>query len=204
VGDVYRSQALFSDADTSKVISTHLDLEVNVATPPTIAFVGDKWKQWWNVGGGSGNRAADYFANSIALKEVTLRKIKPLGAIVESYTTGLPINGATATDPGVPNTSILASLRTASVGRSYRGRMYFPNPPESVLQADQMLSAADAQDFADGIKNLLATLTTADFGPVVFSTVLNEGTPITSVRVDRRIRSQRRRQVRTPSYVTGV
>jgi hypothetical protein len=204
VGDVYRSTAVFSDADTGKQYSTHMDLELTGVTPPTIAAVGSAWKSWWDTGLGNGNQAQDYFANSISLAEVKLRRIKPLSAVIDSYTTGLPIAGTNAGDPGPPNTSLLVSVRTASVGRSFRGRMYLPQPHEGVVQADQLISAADAQDFADGILGLVDLLTTVDYEAVVFSPTLNEGTPITQVKVDRRIRSQRKRQVRTPSYVTGV
>lgn len=202
-GDIYRSLAIFSDADSGKEYTTHLDVE-EVTGAPLVTEMGDAWKAWWFDGLDNGSPARSYFAPSIALTGVTMRRIKPLSAVVELYATGLPIAGTAADNPMYPSASILASMRTALVGRRHRGRMYFPPPHEGAEQPDQLLSAADAQDFSDGVLGLVDELTVFEYQPVVYSVLDDQGEFITDVFVDRRIRSQRRRNVRNPAYVQGV
>lgn len=202
-GDIWRTLAVFSDADSGKEYTTHIDVEEATAAP-AIGDIGDDWKTWWNTGVGTGSAAKTYFSPNIALKAVTLREIKPLSAVVALYTTGLPIVGTGLDAPMYPSASVLISTRTALVGRRHRGRMFMPPPHEGVEQPDQLISAADASDFADGVFGLHGLLTVFEYQAVVYSKLDDQGEIITDVFCDRRIRQQRRRQVRTPVYIEGV
>lgn len=206
MGNVHRSTAYFSDTNLGTIYVTHMDVEEGaLATAPDIDDVGDAWKTWWNVGFNAQPAMKTFYKTTTQLDRVTLRRIKPLEPVVQEYTTGLPIAGTATSDQLDPQASILVSLRTAKIGRSYRGRMYLPSPTETIEESYGAMSADTAQDIADNAWGLVLELdNVGDYSPVVFSALLNEGEPITRVLCDRRFRTQRRRAVESTLYVQGV
>lgn len=200
-GDLYQLVVAFANQNTGKGLSFTLAGEQPGILAPSMTALGDDIKTWWNAGGGGGAAVKSYCAAAIELTEVTLRRVKPLEPLIQSYTDGLPIAGTDATDPYSGQVGPLVTLRTANIGKSYRGRVYLPPVAEDKVSANASLSAADAEDLAESFSDMLAALAADQFTPVVWSRVLDLGTVITDIFVDRILRTQRRRQDRAPVYV---
>jgi hypothetical protein len=228
IGDLYRITAVFTNADTpGKFVRTHFDYKQFTAGAPSIAQAGDLVKAWWNSdqGGGAGQQASHGIG--ISLDHVDLRRIEPLEAVVQTYTTGLPIAGTAVGGQSMsPRDAVLVSLRTGLIGRAFRGRCYLPPINDGFITANGDVQAAQAEGMLDqfegGILNAINniasfsqtmvvvhahsghTLRTKPNGTVVaIPTPVSPktGTAITSIKLDQRLRSQRKRQVRTASYV---
>lgn len=112
-------------------------------------------------------------------------------------------NPGTNATPGSPiDTCLVASLRTARVGLSYRGRMYLPYHGQ-VTPGTGLVSGAPAT-YANAVAALLSDA--LNMTPVVVSRHLATFEPITNVVVDQRPDVQRRRENRlavgTPSMAT--
>lgn len=206
MGDVHRIMIVFSNTTLGQTYTTHMDVEQDPGGgAPPIAQVGDAVKEWWDVGLNGANPAKQYYKTTTQLDLVRLRRIKPLENVVQEYTTGLPIAGTDTGELLAGQIAILASLRTAQIGRSYRGRMYLPAPTEAFESSVGAMDASVAQDIADGLWGLVLELDVPTaYSPVVFSELLDEGTGITRVLVDRRFRTQRRRAIENTLYVQGA
>lgn len=196
-GDIHRVVLVFDDLDTGEQYTTGFHFAEEVL-PFTFADIGDDVKAAWDSAGGGAALKALY-GSSIRLAEITRRRIRPLEASIESYTTGLPIVGTAATGSGPTQTSLLASIRTALIGRRNRGRMFWPTPAEGLVAPGGAITAALALDVADQMAGMFTALGNDNVTPVVYSAVQNAATPgyappaITRVLVDRRTRTQRRR-----------
>lgn len=199
-GDIFLARIVFSNAATGEELSIGIHGAQDGAVAPSINAIGDDVKEWWlnDHGGGAGERV--HYSADVALERVTLRRVKPVEPIEFSYTTGLPSAGTDVGNSMQPMSAILVSLRTASIGRSYRGRVYLPPIAEDEAGAAINLPDALADDIRDQFQGLLDLLGGDQFIPVVYSRTLDVGTEITQVKVDRRVRTQRRRTVRAPMY----
>lgn len=212
-GDVYKVLIVWSNVVTAKNETVGLYVQQNGGLGFDVNDAGDAVKAWWNTelnssGLGAGQKAIH--PDSISLDHVELRKWDPLDPIVDSYTTGLPIAGSDVTDPLPGENAILVSLRTGKIGRRYRGRVYLPPCGED--QQDGNVLATPADRIAKQFIGLLQGFEEMGLGghqPVVYSAGPYKdddpptpigATPITSVRVDEHIRSQRRRNMRAPIY----
>lgn len=208
-GDLFRTMAVFSNADTGEELTTHITLEESAfASAPDIADVGVAWKNWWNTGVTGANPEKSRHGASIALERVTLRRIYPLEPLEFEYNTGLPIVGTATGLNFPPQSAILVSLRTGLIGRSYRGRAYLPPPALNQSEGAGTITEASAEECGIAFTALLAALQADSGVPVVASFIADGverttpvGTPITLVRVDERLRSQRRRAAEAPLYV---
>lgn len=105
----------------------------------------------------------------------------------------------TVVDPALPqNCAFLVKKRTAFGGRQNRGRMYIPGCPQESVDASGVLTAGKVASIAGKLNTWLdainghAHVDTAVVlhGPGTFSPT---PTPITSLTVDARIATQRRR-----------
>ena len=209
-GDLYQVRLVFSNASTAEHVTTGFHIVQEGLIAPAIGSVGTAVKDWWDVAGGFGAKV--YHPTEIALERVTLRRMVPEEPVEQQYTTGLPIAGVDATDPVPSQDAVIASLRTGNIGRSYRGRMYLPPIAESSVIANGSLSAAVAVDIRDRLIDLKDAFSDSlgdiDAPWVILSRRNNGvtrptpiGTIVTQIKVDRIIRTQRRRTDNSQVYV---
>lgn len=97
-------------------------------------------------------------------------------------------------------TAVVASLRTARVGRSYRGRMYWP-APSAALEADTLrFSTQYCTDFGNAISDMFSATTAAApteaAFPMVWSRKTNTVEAVTLIEVGDVPDTQRRRRDR--------
>lgn len=94
---------------------------VDCLAPPTPAALSDLCDiaaQWW------GNDYADFLHTTVQLQEVVATDMGELNGAQVSFTPGAPVTGGQGGDPMPNEVSYCASVRTASRGRSARGRFY--------------------------------------------------------------------------------
>jgi len=106
---------------------------------------------------------------------------------------------------GPPQSAIVATLRSATPGRSYRGRLYWP-PGNSMPSSGEISSTvqtainAGVQAFAQQV-----ALAVAGVGPstawYIWSPTLGAGTAVSTVSVGTRIDTQRRRNSGLDTYL---
>jgi len=207
-GETYKISLEFSDSVTSKSYFPGFYVKQTTLTGFDVSDVGALVKEWWDVGRLDPDPQKQWHAANIALESVRLRKIDPLEPLETAYTSGLPIAGSATGASYSASSAILFSLRTDFIGRSYRGRLFLPTPSESNCQ-NGILADADALDMADEFVALIGDLATTGAGSAadaqvsVWSPKLAIATEVTHVKVDTRLRSQRRRQLRAPAYQTA-
>lgn len=202
LGDIYRITIVCENADTSEVWTTHVDAQQSDVGLVSMETVGDDVKAWWDTGAGAGTAMKEYYSIDVNLRQVKRRRISPLEPVEELYTTGLPIAGTSTSDPGPGQACALVSLRTNFIGGRYRGRMFLLAPTEPAIDSGGALTAAVAEDIAEGIVGLHALLSEDGMDPVVYSKKFDSSAIITQVLVDRRIRTQRRRANESAVYVS--
>lgn len=95
--------------------------------PATLVTVGAMLKNWWDTGQ-QGNTTSQ-----MTLEEVYVSDQSSSTGPTYTYVTGLPLAG-TDTPPSAPNAlALCVSFRTATRGRSGRGRNYVAGMPQSQL-----------------------------------------------------------------------
>lgn len=109
-------------------------------------------------------------------------------------------NGAAAGAPAPANATSVVSLRTARIGRAYRGRTYVTGLSEDFTDSSTTVSAAYATTANVAFTNLINALIIAGYKLVVVSRWLNNAqrvigvaTDVISVITNNKIDSQRRR-----------
>jgi hypothetical protein len=208
-GDIYKLTAVFLNNGTGENQTTgiHFTQQAGLPLDMGISDTGPVMKDWWSVGLGGAAALKTFCSPDMSLVRIEQRMVQPLSAVVLQYVVGLPIVGTASGDDLPPGSSVVASLRTGRVGKSYRGRMYLPTFTEAFCNADGNLTSGDALSLADGVVTLIRAINAIVIGdPVVdvYSRVLSSGEAVTDVKVDQRIRNQRRRTVRTPVYSASV
>lgn len=201
INDVYRVLVQWTDGNTLETNTINICGRQPGALAPSITNVGDAVKDWWNAAAAGGVAMKSWYTSSLSLSAVKLRRLKPIEPVELIYTTGLPIAGTNTSDAGRSVDAIVVSLRTAKIGRSYRGRVFLPSPAEDKTISSGILSTTDAGLCKVQFQDLLTDLAGFLAVPCVFSRVLDTSDDITSIFVDRKIRAQRRRQSRLPVYV---
>lgn len=135
-------------------------------------------------------------------------KASDLGSTVPSGWTG-----TNASQAGPLQTSIVATLKTAQAGASYRGRQYFPGHCIPVTNTAGCASSTDVNTIAQLAANMgpeaasaIATsLSISTLQWVVFSPTKGAATVINGVRVDSKLDTQRRREANLKAdYTTTV
>jgi hypothetical protein len=108
--------------------------------------------------------------------------------------------GAVTTAPLPNSTAMVASLRTASTGRNYRGRSYLGGLPQLALQDATHAKVAYADSYLTIYENLIDALTTAGYKLSIVSRYLANAlraiavvTEVISVIVNTKFDNQRRR-----------
>ena len=104
--------------------------QVGAWTPAAITALGLALIDWWGV------NMAPNLSTAIALIEVFGTDLtSPTGSAV-SISTGLPLTGESVSEPMSNNVAPCISLRTASRGRSFRGRNYIGGIPENLVSGN--------------------------------------------------------------------
>jgi|SRR3990172_3330456 len=204
-GEIYKVGLEFGDTSSGKLYHCGLYVLQQTAQGFNVDDIGAEVKAMWDTGHAAGNEVEAYYDDTTELQAVTLRKWDPLEPSIATYTTGLPLPGTATSESLAPSSATVVSLRTAKIGRSYRGRIYMPAMAESIVdqgalssvEADQLAVAfAELFDAWRSIGLLGATIAEA----VVYSKTLGTAERITHVKVDRRLRQQRRRELTPALY----
>lgn len=196
IGDIYAVKTRYFLGSSGKTVAPGFHIRQDDATPPNAATVTIKVQEMWDT-------VNSAFSADTRMDAVTMRRVSPIEPREEIVTTGFPIagGGAAASDLA-PGTAIVVSLRTDFIGRSYRGRHFMPAPAEAVSDGSLLIATADL--IADAWNTLIAELSADDNPMVVFTQVAGRTpTEVTQALVDQRLRSQRRRQARNPTYSGG-
>ncbi|MBE0672788.1 MAG: hypothetical protein IH588_19595 [Anaerolineales bacterium] len=174
----------------TNVLHVRSQAEPDAAELATITQTGIDW--WENT------MKTLYSAQlSLVAVEATALNIDPQLQVID--VSGLPITGTVAFDSMSANVSVVASLRTNFIGRSYRGRIYLPPPVESGVALNE-ISAGTQTAYKAAIEQLIADWATDNVALGILSCV-QEGvaidpgifTQVTSVVVNTRVDTQRRR-----------
>lgn len=150
---------------------------------------------WWGAGGSSGYTSQ---ATGTNLYKVVATDLTAEGAPQRTHTENLAGGGGAGALP--TGTAVVASLRTALRGRSYRGRVYLGGLASALQSTAIAISGASATSIASYFTDLMDILDLIGFDLVVASkqhngAVVNPANvqPVTSVIVDTLFDSQRRR-----------
>lgn len=200
VGDVFKLAFLHDvpEADGDVIITHHYRQTGQVTPLVGVPLVQDVVDAWMDEG------QTTYLAvlsSLIVLDTIQARGItNPLfgadDAVTLSGGRAAGISGLTS-----PRNSVVASLRTGLIGRSYRGRFYMPPPNEDDIEAS-ILTGAYQNDLLAYILAAVEVISVASgntYAMTIFSPTLSALGPIidnliTSWLVRRQIGSQRRRR----------
>lgn len=148
-------------------------------------------------------------AGSLTSVRLELRDTSTPGILgVSEYSLPTPKIG-TGAPVSTPQTSIVASLRTATPLSQGRGRIYWPSPGVGVSDSTFKLAPAFAQDLADGFSSYLTSICRAvatafgaapigGIGLSVYSPTKNTLTPVNRILVGDVLDTQRRRRDAVP------
>ena len=154
------------------------------------AFLVDWWDTNWQ----------NSLPTTVTLQQLKYTDLSSATGYAGVYTTGLPLTGSNAS-PSLPNNcSIALTKRTASRGRSYRGRIYFVGLSEVMVTGNNVVSGT-LSDMLTKYNNIVnITIEEDDYTMVVCSRyedgvprVTGVATPVTNITSDGVIDSQRRR-----------
>jgi hypothetical protein len=223
IDDLYAVKMVFTESGLGKVYRPGFQVR-QAGASFSLAAIGDACKAFWQSHGVTLATRA-YYATEIELTRVEVRRIEPLEDLVQEYTTGLPIAGTSTADRLSPENAPLLSHRTGLIGRSNRGRTYLPAPTEDANDEPGWWTAAFVEDILDSWADSIATL--GGVGTLLPQTVVTAfsghtwaqdehgnwhkipterttklSNDVTETRMDRRVRSQRPRNVKTPVYST--
>lgn len=101
--------------------------------------------------------------------------------------------------PQLPNQcSVVATLLSGLPGRSQRGRMYLPVLVGEFANSPDVQMTQDFTEFiATALANVLNQADAEGFHPVVVSSTKTTAVPVTDIRVDSKVDTQRRRSDKT-------
>jgi len=154
-------------------------------------------------------------ASSTAFKAglSTNRNVQSIRLAVHNPSTGVETSAATSTASAVsgtataaaipPQCAVVLTLRTATPGRSHRGRVYWPPKSAasdgSVAGADKTLYAAALNALVDQIEIAVAAVG-SNLAWVVWSRTLGIGTAVSQISIGSRGDTQRRRNDGPDTY----
>lgn len=156
--------------------------------------VAEVFEAWWQAEM-QASLHTSYVLNTIVATDMSV-----VGGHQVTITLVTDNTGLAGDDAAAANAAAVMSWRTASIGRSYRGRTYIGGMPQAVLLNAQALQTSVAATYAGAGAALIDALETAGFVLAVLSRfaagvlrVTGLLTQIVEVIVDTKIDSQRRR-----------
>lgn len=153
---------------------------------------------WWGT-------AKARWTDDIRLEDLTYAQIDPLPGPVPTVAV-VGVDGTIDDAPMTPQDSVVFSWRTATAGKSFRGRSYMPPPARSQVGIDGLLDSGSQGNLADAAVLLVDTVNGAGalnvwrFG--VWSRKLELITYVTSVQVGNTVDTMRSRRLQPETYVT--
>jgi len=151
------------------------------------AIVGDAFTAFWTQAG------ADIPDTTTVVSGVTYILDPVTGKATARAESTVSHTGGSSDAPNPNQISVCATLRTATPGPKGRGRMYWPGPTVTGLDANGILQSGIAGDYADGTSALVAVFAGSSFDPCLFTPGASNRV-ITSVDVSEVPATQRRRR----------
>jgi len=198
IGDVYKMTAVFDSSISAKTLTFGIHVRQDQAVwapqPPMSLFY-----DWWDAGLGGEPAQKTFHSSDNDLTNIQIRRVQPLEPVlVDSIETFPSAGTGTAATSYSPASATLVSLRTANIGRHYRGRAFLPPPDEAdaagnIVEASAINMAQNFENLRTGLAGVTVGVTLVIFSPANGAWA-GAVTPVSSVMVDRRIRTQRRRQ----------
>lgn len=134
------------------------------------------------------------FSNTCSINKYTVRGVTDpnYGYEVELVT---PVSGEQTGDAVAPQDAAIITWRTGIIGRSFRGRTYMWPMHEGSVSGGAINSgyAAALNEFAEDAISIVSTTPAGAFVKGIWSTVLQEATPVISWVVRPYLKTQRRR-----------
>jgi len=136
-----------------------------------------------------------YTLNDVTVTDVSVANGTQI--IVPITTSNIGTSGGSA---AAANAAVVVSLRTAFIGRSFRGRFYFGGLSNNNLDTAQNIGTSAAsfyatsfQDFIDALALVNQTLVVVSRFAAGVARLVNVATEVISIIVDTKVDSQRRR-----------
>lgn len=150
----------------------------------------------WPSGGGG---IKGLYEATTVLTQYQTRRINPTtGQVIDTAATAVTRGGTGSGNPLPPEVAIVASLRTALAGASYRGRMYLPAPRAGLVTSVGNIDATSvttiATAVAAGFTAVEADTTYGSTIGCVYSRKLRIISSVESVDVGNVFDAQRRRR----------
>lgn len=176
--DIWRVSVVGSHGGTELGIYTmHFRFKTNVATFAGLAAaVKTSWVDQFK----------SFQSTNFRTDSINGLKIQPLPKQSDTYVTGFPVAGTDGTEEMPHQVAIIASLKTAYAGRSYRGRHFLPATSEDRWDDGLVESVALGQIqglYSNAVTAYGAGGTDPDYEWIVWSERLNAYNPITSAVV---------------------
>lgn len=138
-------------------------------------------------------------SNDVTLQKVVLTDVSVQDGAQRIQLPGTLVTGSITSPAMSSNVAAVVSLRTARIGRSYRGRIYIPGIPESLVTSNGLdTSLRSALSSLGAAVN--SVFTAAGFQTVIASYYNNgavrttgHAEPVTSYQVPTTVKTQRRR-----------
>lgn len=150
-------------------------------------------KAWWT------NHLKPIASTHLSIVSIHAVDVSQEGGGKVDFDYAPPEQGAAQVESMSNNVALVMSLRTARIGRSYRGRIYIPGIPENAVTGNTLTTQA-ATDYAAAAAGLLTRFNTG-VQQLVVASYQNQGvprtvavaTPIQATIVGTRVDTQRRR-----------
>lgn len=169
------------------------------ATDMTLSDVGDlatALADWWSnddFGGATNQAMRNYHVDDCTLQTITVTTLAAVTPFQSVVTVGLA--GEQAVTPLPNETALVVTLYTGLVGRSYRGRNFWPGMPTNLMEANGTVAAASLAGLQTTFEALIDELPTVvpNITLAVNSVTLPAATPVIAAQVRDVLHHQRRR-----------
>jgi hypothetical protein len=181
------------DLNGKTVVNIYHVTDDNPITSIRLDAVAALFITWWT------DNMAQEFSEDIALTSVTATDISVANGEQSVDTPVTPIAGEIVQPATANNLALVTSFRTNKTGRSFRGRSYQAGFSRVDI-TDNQVGLQKATDIGTAYVDLIDDLNVNNFNFVVASFAANGeprltgvATPVTSIIVNRRVDTQRRR-----------
>jgi hypothetical protein len=199
--EVHRCWWQWQNNYTGKPITSGFYLGTSGSTVWDHNFVFDAMEQWWDSGHSSEIAGKSRSPSGIILQRVRARRVKPAEDVIQERIITPAVAGTATGDSDSPNTSPLLSYRSEFIGRSRRGRGYFPQTTEAFLDVNGFITSANVVAYLNSVVAMFHALKTGlnQHDHVVYSPKLDDDADVVSYLGDQIPRTQRRRS-RSAAY----
>jgi len=180
--------------NTIPIVNVYHVRDTTSLTTARLEQIADIFKDWWDT------FMAPILNPSYVLNDITVTALEASTGpqVIRSYTTSN--QGTNSGGEAAANAAAVISWRTASIGRSYRGRTYIGALTESTIATAQTIDSSAVTAIADAAQGLLDALEGIGVALAVlsrFALLVKRATgvltDIISFIVDNKVDSMRRR-----------